>query len=491
MMADGYGADQDRIGNTPASAAQKRTSWSERYGERHRWQRLTDFPAGLQSPTKVRLYRRGAHYLLQWWEPAAKRNLTERIDGDLLAALLRARQVEDRLVHFRSSGQTRQQRLDHVDMVDRYLDDLKRRADAGAIDPATVRRYAAALSHYRVFSEQPTVRKAWPQAAKVNRDFRLAFTAFLRDRSVAPNGHAHGTARPMKGQRYVLEAVRTLFAWAADPDRGNLLPEGFRNPFLRLEGSRNLLQGDPLADPDITLAMAIELVRTCDRFQLRLFVPLLVFGLRAAEPCFLFREYLDADWLRVPCNRDLDYETKGHRSKRFPLVAALQSFWEELRRGGGQGLLYERRAVVEGQERAPRRGAVLADLVLEYRRRCEAGRSLDAAGRERLRDQLVREAGGLTFDHIEAEFKRLAGSLGWPACATLKDLRHLFATTLGNSAMPEGYRRYLMGQAPGRAAIVAYTHLNDLKRHYAEAIQQEWQPLIEAINRRMTECGAA
>jgi hypothetical protein len=58
---------------------------------------------------------------------------------------------------------------------------------------------------------------------------------------------------------------------------------------------------------------------------------------------------------------------------------------------------------------------------------------------------------------------------------------------MSNAAMPEAYRRYLLGQAPARAAVSAYTHLNELARHYAEAVRREWQPLVEAILRRLPE----
>ncbi|MCE9562079.1 MAG: hypothetical protein K8U57_08495 [Planctomycetes bacterium] len=75
--------------------------------------------------------------------------------------------------------------------------------------------------------------------------------------------------------------------------------------------------------------------------------------------------------------------------------------------------------------------------------------------------------------------------LGWPPSATLKDLRHLFATTLNNAGVPDGYRRYLMGHSPGKAAILAYTHLDQLRRHYSTAIRQEWMPLLNAINARV------
>jgi hypothetical protein len=53
------------------------------------------------------------------------------------------------------------------------------------------------------------------------------------------------------------------------------------------------------------------------------------------------------------------------------------------------------------------------------------------------------------------------------------------------AAMPEAHRRYLMGHAPQRAAITAYTHLHDLPRHYAEAVRREWGSLVAAILQRL------
>jgi hypothetical protein len=432
----------------------------------------------------VRIYRRTAHYVLQWWDREAKCNLSDRVDGDLVAAVMRARQIEERLENFRSSGRG-VRRLGHAALVERFLTDLKRRADAGVIDPATVRRYGSALGHYLSFCAQTDIQKAYPHVAGLDRDFHLAFAAFLANHCITPNGHPHAAPRPMRGQAFVLDTVRAMLEWAADPGRGGLLPDGFRNPFLRHAEPRPLLRGDPLGEPDITTAAAVAFVAACDRYQLLLFVPLIVFGLRAAEPCFLFREYLDAEWLRVPCNPALAYRTKGRRDKRFPLVEPLRPFWDALGAGGNQGLLYVRRSVFEGLEPASLRGAALEDLIGEYRRRSAAGGPLDAAGRLRLRDAVLREAGGLAYDHIEGEFRNLARRLGWPARATLKDFRHLFCTTLGNTPLPEGYRRYLMGQSPGRAAVVAYTHLNQLRQQFTDAVRREWSPLVEAINGRL------
>jgi integrase len=68
----------------------------------------------------------------------------------------------------------------------------------------------------------------------------------------------------------------------------------------------------------------------------------------------------------------------------------------------------------------------------------------------------------------------------------MKDFRHLFATMLANSAVAEGYRRYLLGHTPGRAAAVAYTHLNELPEHYAGALRRHWKSVIDLINGRLT-----
>jgi integrase len=285
----------------------------------------------------------------------------------------------------------------------------------------------------------------------------------------------------MKGQAFVTDAVRAMLEWAADPDRGALLPDSFHNPFRRLKGLWQVLKGDPLAEPDITLTMAVSFVRACDPFQRRLFVPLILYGLRPSELCFLFREYLAPDWLQVPCHPELHYLTKGRRSKRLPLLEELGPFWESLRQGAGHGLVYERRPVVEGRETAPRRGASLPALVTELHARGMTSASLDAAARLRLRDTVLREAGAMSYDDVEQEFRGVARRLKWPPAATLKDFRHLFATMLGNTPMAEAYKKYLLGQSVGRAALMAYTHLNELRQQYTAAVRRAWAPLVEAI----------
>jgi hypothetical protein len=313
-MEDGQG----KADPTDQDAEAKAGEWAARYGEKHAWRRLEEFPPGLTPPTKVRLYRRADHFLLNWWDPGEKRNRSERVDGDLLTALTRARQVDQRVRAFKTAGAGKRVRLGHAELVSGFVADLGRRAEAGEVAPLTVDRYASALRHYLDYCERPEVSRTYPTAARVNREFRLGFAAFLS--ALPARGRGAG------GHGFVLDAVRAMYEWGADPDRGGLLPDGFRNAFCLAAGRKPVFRGDPLAPPDITLAMALDLVAATDQFQLRLFGLILVFGLRAAEPCTLFAEHLRDGWLRVPCVPELDLLTEGRRDKTLPLIAELDPF---------------------------------------------------------------------------------------------------------------------------------------------------------------------
>ena len=273
-------------------------------------------------PKKVRIYRRASHFVLQWWDKAEKRNLCERIDGDLLAALMRARQIDERLEHFRSASNG-VAKTQHSTLVEKFTGDLHRRADAGEIDPRTVRRYESALKHYQGFVSQPEVARQFPHVSLVNREFALKLAAHLRSLQVSPNGHANSPGRPMSRPDYVVDVTRAMFDWAADPQRGKLIPDGFHNPFLHRGRSSSTAVSVPVGEPDITIKMAVDFLAACDLWQLRLFSPVIIYGLRAAEPCFLFHEHVNGGWLDVPCLPEVDYFTKGRRAKRLPLIPAI------------------------------------------------------------------------------------------------------------------------------------------------------------------------
>lgn len=463
-----------------------KSPWVERYGAKHCWRRLVDFPAGLRAPAKVRIYQRSDHFILQWWEPEARRNLTDRVNGDLVTAITRARVIEERLTHFRSSGQGHR-RLGHSALVERFLQDLTRRADAGEIDPGTVDRYRSALAHYLAFARQAETEKRFPHVAGANRDFQLELAGFLNRLLVRANGHANAALRPIKNPGFVEDAVRAMYQWAADPNRGHLLPDGFHNPFLHTMRKRRQVADDGFDVPEISMAMAADFLLACDTYQFHLFAPIVFFGLRAAEPTFLFREHLGARWLGVLCIPELVILTKGRRNKRLPVPSCLDELWKDAMRS--HGLLYLRRSVLEGREHASFREASLATLVAEFQSRCAKSRTLGAAQKIGLRDQLLKEAGGLTYDQIEAEFHAVARRRDWPRQATVKDFRHLFSTSLENAGVPLYFRQYLMGQAPTKAPITPYTHLapDQIRKHYDRALRQQFRPVVKALQQRMKE----
>ena len=442
--------------------------------------RVTALPAGVAAPKKVRIYERSGHFLLQWWDPAHKKTLSLRIDGDLLEAIVRAREIDGRLVNYRASGLPAT-KIRHEQLVDAYLEDLTKRADAKEIDPRTVERYRTPLEHhYLPFASQPSVTRCYISASDVDREFQLQFASFLQSRQVAPNGSAAAAKRTMRGQWYVLDVVRAMFHWAADPARGNLLPEGFRNPFQRTAARRTA--ATVLSEPDITVEMAVALLSACDAFQLPVFATLALYGLRPDELGWLFWEDIHDGWVRMMCQPQLAYETKGRRDKQFPVLDCLQAIWPKSAQEG-QGLLFRRRIM------STVTSATKTGIIKEFERVRQSASKLSAAHERQMRDAVFDTAGQLGYDHVKQEFHKLAESLGWANSATLKDFRHLFATSLENAGVPESYRRFLMGHSPGRAAIVTYTHLNKLKSHYMRAIDTELRPLVAAIQRRVVEIG--
>ena len=452
------------------------SSWCEAYSRKHRLQRVRSFPAGIVAPRKVRIYARCEHFILQWWDVGAKRTLTQRVTGDLIDAIAEARRIETRLANFKTSGRGTS-KLEHGELVAKFHADLVLRANAGELAASTVERYRSALNHYRAFCEQPDIFKKYPKAVGVNRDFRLALTAHLT--SSLLRHKASGQVGVVRND-LVLGAVRAMFNWAADPDRGNLLPEGFRNPFNRTAESLRRTARDPFGEPDITTAMAVEFIEACDAFQLRLFATLIMYGLRAAEPLYLFHEHLEGPWLKLICLPEIEYLTKGQRDKRFPLLQPLEKLLK-VDPACREGLIFTRRGIQQVSRQTPFFGASLAKLAEEYRRqRCAAGNP-SVLERSKIRERLLRDAGGLNYDQIEHEFQSIARELKWPRTATLKDFRHLFSTCLENAGVPEFYRRYFMGQSPGKTPIATYTHLNELQGQFAKALQIELAPLVAAI----------
>lgn len=458
------------------------STWPK-YADRHKLRRIRDFPIGVDAPKRVRIYSRRDHFLLQWWDKLEKQTLNERVQGDLVSAISRAREIDERLAHFKTSG-GKKAKLKHDEIVKAFKQNLKKRADSGEIDIATVERYSSAVNFYMDFTRRPNVSRKYASVAEVDRDFQLEFTTYLSNVQVAPNGHPNSVVRPLKNPSYVVDVIRAMLQWAADPRKGDLLPRGFDNPFKGVNQKPRRRVLDIIDELKVSASMAVDLVGECDEFQLPIFGTLLLYGLRPGELGWLFWNHINDKWVEVACLPELDYMTKGRRDKRFPTVPCL------LKTMGKVGNCTDEFVFGSRNRSDDSFRATLTDLRREFDKRRQIGYE-DASRRRRLRDAIMRESGQLTYDHVSREFSKLKKVLKWSNRPTLKDLRHLFCSSLENAGVPEYYRRYLMGQSPGNAPIVAYTHLtgDNLRRHFQRTLDTEFRPIVEAIEIRSAELG--
>ena len=175
----------------------------------------------------------------------------------------------------------------HAELAQKYCADLEHRVDGGEIEPRTADRYRAAIQHYLAFAGNR------PSPERIRRSPRgsglsIAVFGVLANRQVLPNGHANSRPALDEVREFVVDVVRGLYAWAADPQRGDLLPHGFHNPFAGARRQTASVATDPIGEPDITVPMAVELLAACDTFQLSVFAPLLLYGLRPGELGWLF-----------------------------------------------------------------------------------------------------------------------------------------------------------------------------------------------------------
>lgn len=455
----------------------QKASWSDLYGERHRQQRITEFPPGIEPPQKVRLYARAEHYILQVWDPKTKRTVSERVDGDFLSALIRARELDNRVLQFRRSG-IAQAKLPHQELVTAFLTYQQQRADAEEIEPDTVDRYRTALQHYLRFAEFTESKARWPNVQRVDEDFVLGFAAHLATAQVSPNGHVNTPRRALVSSQYVMSIVRMLYCWATEFS-DSLLSDSFRNPFKRRVRNSKSVNRDLFGEPDITIPMAVAFLNECEAASLPWFGLLVCYGLRPSELCYLFCEHLQDDWLNAVCLPEIGYVSKGRRDKRLPLIGVTRELLQP--NPSTCGLLFHKPI-----ERLAPQPASLRQLADIYQLKCGSEEKTDARQRQDIRLAILQEAGALRYDDIEHAFRRTASRLKWPREATLKDFRHLFNTSMQNSGMPECYRKYLLGQSPGRSAIVNYTHLNDVRQQYERAINNVYQPILDALSCRLT-----
>ncbi len=358
---------------------------------------------------------------------------------------------------------------------------------------ATVKRYRAATAHFVTFVHETGAPK---HVASFSAAHVEVFAAYLRHIKVAPNGHRNSTKRPLrdKGVRFILEACRALFSYAA---KRRHLPPYTDNPFSAIQIDR-IPVDDAKPFQDITPDQERAFLSQCDDWQFPVFLTMFLTGVRPGElRHLLIPEDLDLDegYLFIRNKADLGWQVKTRNERTIPLVSELV---EVLRVVAGErrtGPVFMRRRF-SNASLPILSGMGFDELQAELEARIHQhsialGESLSREQIQRTADRLWSDMGAVRTDRMRTEYMRLTKSIGLPFLTAPKTLRHLFATALQDANVDPLIRNQLMGHVSandsrggGLATTSVYTHSRPetvrrqleeaLRRRPAVACAREW-----------------
>jgi hypothetical protein len=337
-------------------------------------------------------------------------------------------------------------KLDMRGLCDAFL--TEKRAVLGK---DTTSDYETRLRPVIEFAEGAEVRKRWPLAADVNRDFVLALRKFLAQRLVARNGRSASPQRPMAPVQVfnVLDCTRTMFNWAAMP-AVNMLPAAAPNPFTSdLVGDRPAK--NPLRPPVFPLERRLALVGHMDVWQLLHLSWRLVLPLRPEDFSGLLVTEVDLNdkWLRFGSRfGDADFN-KGKQSFVCPVPAELLGLLRHCIDGRVAGPLLRRREVFEG-----RRGAKLPVSSVDDESRHIATALRDAGDElqtpqdaKRIIRQTLLKMGGVSEDSQAKELKELFVQAGLGDQLRPYDMRGSVNTDMERAGVSLLVQKYVTGHA--------------------------------------------
>jgi integrase len=308
------------------------------------------------------------------------------------------------------------------------------------------------------------------------------FVRYLRQLSVAPNGHANASKRRLrdKGIKYILETCSALINYAA---RQRHLPPYADNPFHTIEIHRIPVED---AKPIVVFTQDEErrFLDVCNDWQFPIFATLLMTGLRPGELChLLLPDNLDLEdgWLHVRNKPNLGWKVKTRNERDIPLVPPLLEVLRCMLEGRRTGPVFQQLRCSSGYL-APLAQLAPAQLERELARRVERTGSTDRLGFEATAKTIWRDIGALKEDWIRREFMRVTSQIGLPEVTAPKTLRHTFATCLQDANVDPLIRNELMGHAPGNVApggrglgmTAVYTHTNPLTKR--KELERALQP---------------
>jgi integrase len=345
---------------------------------------------------------------------------------------------------------------------------------------ATIRRYRAATQHLVDFaSRQPRA----PQAHEIKPD---AFATYLREISVAPNGHPHTRRRQLrdKGVLFILETCRAMLNFAG---KRRHLPPYAGNPFATLPLGRLKLDDSKaifVFDADSELAF----LRATDRWAFPIHFVLAKTGLRVGELIHLLIEDLDlkGGWLSVRNKPGLGWRIKTGLERSIPLLTEVVEVLRSAIGARVAGPVFLRKTFTLGA--APPLVANLQQLVLVCAdRQAQAGRTLSRFEALKIAQTVWRDAGAVQPEAIRNSFLRIMKTLGRPEATCPKSWRHTFATVLQDANVDPLVRQLTLGHKPtaqtGLGMTGHYTHTRpETQRQQIEQALRRWPRSLEVAS---------
>lgn len=345
--------------------------------------------------------------------------------------------------------------------------------------------YKSRLTPMIEFAEQDESRRRWPLAGSIDREFAVAFAAFLQSREVARNGRPNATAKPMSARQIenVLQCVVTMLNWAKQPDVNNL-PVTFVCPFdKRAKGRRP--RRDPLEENPLPLEQRIRLVALMDNYQLLHFAIPFTCPLRPDEYTALLISDVDFNQQHLICRTRLEGRdfNKGQQNFRVPFPPAVAPLLWRCIGGRPAGPLLRMRS--DFTKSRPRHAGIQStdDIAqIFYRRLAQEGLENPEDAKQLFR-KLLQELGGASPNTMYKEFQKPKRLAGLPADAVPYDLRGAVSTDLQNAGVSHLVQRYVTGHTTSDI-LNSYVSLKDSVQREMQQYFEFIQPLLAAISRR-------
>jgi len=360
---------------------------------------------------------------------------------------------------------------------------------------ATARTFQSRLVPLIEYAEQPEVRRRWPLAMNIDRQFATQFRAFLFARQTTPNGHPGSVEKNVSpGQVLnILDCTRSLLHWARRPEI-NQLPSTFVSPYTKeIVGER--ARKDPLRPAVFPLERRIALVALMNRWDLcQLAIPL-VLPLRCEDYAGLLISEVDLEQRLLRFGTRLSGRdfNKGRQSFVCPFPQELDLLLRACASSRPDGPLLRKRSVWEGRRRPRLAVATPPDVVAHFENAIRDAKPTDVQTTQDLK-RLVRsvllDMGGVSEDALAKSFKSLIAraSLVLPAGARFYDLRGSCTTDLEQSGVSHLVQRYVTGHTTSDI-LFQYASIDpagQMQKYFTHI-----QPLLDAIQRRATQLGIA